>query len=101
MGLDICDLGTPGLTYRRLQVILSNAPEDSAYACSARGDSWTKSDHLLAIVADRLAVSNWQRGGGKGTKPDPIPRPGVGPKVTRHKGEVMTLDQARKRFKRS
>lgn len=39
------------------------------------GDDWTLDQHLLAIVADRLAVANWQRSkdGQKGTRrPKPI-----------------------------
>jgi hypothetical protein len=38
-------------------------------------DDWSRSEHLLAIVADRLAVANWQRSkdGQKGTRrPKPI-----------------------------
>lgn len=34
-------------------------------------------NYLLAHVVDRLASANHQRGGGKGSKPKPIPRPGV------------------------
>lgn len=47
-------------------------------------DDWTLDQHLLAIVADRLAVANWQRSkdGQKGTRrPKPISplarRPGL------------------------
>ena len=39
------------------------------------GDDWSLDQHLLAIVADRLAVANWQRSkdGQKGTRrPKPI-----------------------------
>lgn len=38
---------------------------------------------LLALIADLLAGANWQRSGGKGQRPKPIPRPGVGPQTTR------------------
>ena len=37
--------------------------------------SWTTADYLMAEQADQLAWANWQRGGGKGKKPTPIPRP--------------------------
>ena len=51
--------GTPGtLLHRRLG-----------------GDDWSLDQHLMAIVADRLAVANWQRSkaGQKGTnRPKPI-----------------------------
>lgn len=32
-------------------------------------DDWPLSDQLLAHVVDLLAISNWQRGGGKSSKP--------------------------------
>jgi hypothetical protein len=45
---------------------------------------WTLESHLLAVVADALRGANWQRSGGKGSKPKPIPRPGVGVRVEHH-----------------
>ena len=36
---------------------------------------WPLTVQLLARAVDLLASANWQRGGGKGTKPRPIPRP--------------------------
>lgn len=36
---------------------------------------WDTIEHLLAAVVDLLAAANWQRGGGKGQKPKPVPRP--------------------------
>lgn len=38
--------------------------------------AWTTGEHLTAVVADVLAGANWQRGGGKGAQPKPVPRPG-------------------------
>lgn len=38
-------------------------------------ESWTTGEHLAALIADQLAAANWQRGGGKGTRPKPILRP--------------------------
>ena len=32
-------------------------------------DEWQLSDQLLAHIVDLLAISNWQRGGGKSSKP--------------------------------
>lgn len=37
--------------------------------------NWSMNTHLLALIADVLAGANWQRGGGKGKRPKPIPRP--------------------------
>jgi hypothetical protein len=36
-------------------------------------DEWSRTDHLLALVHDQLAISNWQRAGNKrGPRPKPI-----------------------------
>lgn len=45
--------------------------------------AWSTESHLLAHIVDVLAVANYQRGGGKGTRPKPISRPGSEPKTTR------------------
>lgn len=37
--------------------------------------AWSVSEYLLAAVADSLNLRLWQAGGGKGTRPKPIPRP--------------------------
>ena len=37
--------------------------------------SWSISEYLLASVADALNLRLWQAGGGKGSKPKPVPRP--------------------------
>lgn len=42
-------------------------------------DQWGTAEHLLAAIYDALKGANWQRGGGKGTKPKPLPRPGDAP----------------------
>lgn len=38
-------------------------------------DPWDIDTHLLAGVLDALNGANWQRGGGKGAAPKPVPRP--------------------------
>lgn len=35
------------------------------------GDGWTLDQHLLAIIADRVGLGNWQRQGKKGAKRPP------------------------------
>lgn len=37
--------------------------------------AWTVGEHLTATAVEQLAGANWQRGGGKGKQPAPIPRP--------------------------
>lgn len=42
---------------------------DSRESKTAGIDEWGLTDQLLAHVIDLLAISNWQRGGGKSRKP--------------------------------
>ena len=39
-------------------------------------NAWTVGDYLAAFQADVGQVANWQRGGGEGPRPKPLPRPG-------------------------
>lgn len=57
-------------------------PRDSAFAHEVLGDQadWQVDTHLLAHVAFLLAGANWQRGGGKGTRPKPIKPKAAKPK---------------------
>lgn len=32
-------------------------------------------EYVLLTIADILAAANWQRGGGRGQRPKPLPRP--------------------------
>jgi hypothetical protein len=80
-GLRMGMLFTGELTLRELIVLVNNPARDSAYARAALGAeeiAWTLEAHLLAVIGDRLAGGNWQRSGGKGPRPSPIRRPGVG-----------------------
>jgi len=61
-------------------VYLKHLPPESALVRAVSPDEaeWTLVPHLLAGIADRLEVANWQRAGDKNApKPKPIPRPGV------------------------
>lgn len=53
-----------------------------------QGAGWGITEHLLAASVDVLQGANWQRGGGKGTKPKPLPRPGVSGIKTEHHGHT-------------
>lgn len=62
---------------------------------------WGLPEHLLAAIADRLASIIWQNGGGKGQKPKPISRPGVGPtksNIASHKFDAMTIEDYERRY---
>lgn len=77
-GIDLqADLDTPRLTWRRLSVLLAHLPPDSATLREIHGEmaDWTTTDYLLAAILDVNRGANWQRGGGKGSRPQPIPRP--------------------------
>jgi hypothetical protein len=41
------------------------------------GAGWDVNSSLLAYVGDAVAWANFQRAGGKGREPKPIPRPGA------------------------
>lgn len=67
--------------------LLTYLPAEAATTAALTGvhpaTRWTVTDYLVAVVADQLAVANYQRfkasGGKGGTKPKPIPRPGDEP----------------------
>ncbi|WP_068922203.1 hypothetical protein [Planobispora rosea] len=75
----IADLFTGHLRWWQLRAYLSHLPRESALARKLLGPdaAWGLSEQLLAIAVDQLRAGNWQRGGGKGAKPKPIPRPGT------------------------
>lgn len=92
-GLRWRDIGTGRTNWRDVWAILTAADFDSAIyrALKPEEAAWASRDttnHLLANVFDALAVGNWQRGNGKGRKPKPLKRPGVGPDR-----EVIEMDR--------
>lgn len=64
---------------RRALWLIAWLPEGSAFVASLRGGpqhrAWTVSSYLAAGAINALAAGNWQRGGGKGRKPQPITGP--------------------------
>ena len=72
----LCD-GTDRLNWRDVQVVILEADQGSAIARCELGESafWTVDTHLLAGVLDALNGANFQRGGGRGKRPSPVPRP--------------------------
>ena len=73
----LCD-GTDRLNWRDVQVVVLEADQGSAIARCELGESafWTVDTHLLAGVLDALNGANFQRSGGRGKRPSPVPRPG-------------------------
>jgi hypothetical protein len=81
--VDILDLGTPRLSYRRLINLIRHLPRESATAVAMIGEvhPWDDSDYLLARIADSVAHLGWMFAGVHAKNapkkpPDPVPRPG-------------------------
>lgn len=78
-GLRLGDLGSEALTWADLIAFVAwvKTTHDSALGFEIRGHAiWSIEAQLSAVVADQLAIANWQRAGKKNSpKPKPIPRP--------------------------
>jgi hypothetical protein len=74
---------------------LHNLPADSATrrVLDPEASGWGVTEHLLAAGVDALRGANWQRSGGKGAKPKPLPRPGINTTKTEHHGRVERSPQ--------
>lgn len=76
-------------------LLLEQLPAESRFA-RARSGAWTLDQYMLAAVFDAVQWGNYQRNGGRGKRPKPIPRPGEGPdRETFGGASVMTIDEAR------
>lgn len=101
--LSLNDLTAGRLTFRRLRGLVANLPPDGTAMWRAQRrqhedveatlsvvepDSawWTPERDMLALLADLMSLRIWQAGGGKGSKPRPISRPGVGRKARKRGG---------------
>lgn len=95
--IDLLDVYRGDLSVRKTTVLALNLPAGAAVWQDMGIDAaWTTQDHLTALIADSLQLANWQRGGGKGKQPKPIPRPEDAKK--KEDAKQATLDKAR-RFK--
>lgn len=76
----LCD-GTDRLNWGDLVTIVEEAPRSSALLRHLKPaeSGWDTNSYLLAAAVDALNGANWQRGGGKGKRPEPVPRPNDGP----------------------
>lgn len=97
LGLRIESLGTPRLSWRDLWVIVRQAPRTSALARSIHGSraAWSQDTYILADLFDAIQGGNWQRGGGKGSRPKPFPRPkrDDDKTTTRYGSGALTIDE--------
>lgn len=87
--MDLLDLGTERLSWRRFRNLVDRLPVGSQLYRDLHGDGWTATEHLLAAAVDALNAANWQRGnaGNKSPspKPKPVPRPGDAAEASTHK----------------
>lgn len=94
---DVQDLFTGRLTARQVIAWINQLPAGCALDRAQHGDDalWDLHAQLLAAGVDVSMWANYQRAGGKGPKPQPIPRPGV--KDTRRRVGKTNLpaDEAR------
>ncbi|MFH9419993.1 hypothetical protein [Streptomyces sp. NPDC017529] len=86
--MDLLDWHRGRLSARRLSVLLAHLPRDGAVARALHDEAaeWSVTDHLLATVADHLAVANWMFATVNRDEdteppeyPEPLQRPGAGP----------------------
>ena len=113
--MDLLTLGR-GLTYRRIGVLITALPSESAFIEAFADDhpgekmkmsetmlQWSLDQRLLAMIAQQLAGANWQRGGGKGSTPNLFAddasgeRYGVGSTLTREQKRAALAARAPKR----
>lgn len=82
-GVDILDVGTPHLSWRRLHSLIEQLPRESRYAAVSGGDQtrWGHLEHLVATVVDLLQIGNWMfasaHSKSRVNEPKMIERPGV------------------------
>lgn len=77
VGKRMDDLGTPAFTWLELKALAAYPIPGGPLWTSIVGHDWTQEKELLALNFDAAQLALWQRGGGKGRKPKPYPRPGV------------------------
>lgn len=72
-----------GVPLADVAAMAAHLPRDSATMLAVvprqPAEAWDANTHLLAYLGDLLAGANWQRGGGKGSRPKPLKRPKIGP----------------------
>ena len=106
--LDIADVGTERLSWRRLRVLLRHLPRESAFVRDRAGEAARggETEQLLALLADTLAAINRNLVQPHSRtllpKAQRLPRPGVTDRGDgrRWGSSAMPLDVMRKRLER-
>jgi hypothetical protein len=104
--VDVRELGTPRLTWRRFLALVAGLPRTSATFRAMHPESadWGLLEQLTAAACDALSIANWQRAqAGSKTRiapPKPIQRPGVTSAGERRWGKPQPLARIRARLDR-
>lgn len=100
-GAKIEDIGGKRLPWTAFKAFVKFLPPDSATNRVLHPDgAWGLREQLEALIVDLLVVANWQRAGGKGAKPKPLPRPGFKDQTKRSTfgSKKMSIDEMRKKL---
>lgn len=77
---------------------MEHIPPDSALGAAVQGGpqfrGWRIDTYLLAAAVDVLQAANYQRSGGKGSRPKPVTRPG---RKQRGEGSPLAAMRPRRR----
>lgn len=82
-GIDLWRSVGRTIPWARVRRLVRSLPDDSRFVSAVAGDTpsgvgrgalpdvtgWPRRDRLLASIIDELAIANWQRGQGKGKRP--------------------------------
>lgn len=106
LGLHIEWLGTPRLTWRDLQTVITQAPADSAIVRATMPAAiFGATDRLLLLIELRIRQLAWSLGGQKGPAPQLIDLPGdetrsqaSDPDSTTWRPEPVTIDEMNARL---
>lgn len=102
-GVDLLDVGSRRLSWRRLYNLVERLPLASHTGRAIQGEAveWGHAEHLLASVFEAveslnytLQVVNTPKGKARPKKPTPMARPGQ--RHTRHRSELSPADMARR-----
>lgn len=81
--IDLLDLGTERLSWRRFENLIAHLPRDSATVLNVAGEQarWGDQEHLLATVVDAISQLSWITASAYSRKapdrPKPLRRPGM------------------------
>jgi hypothetical protein len=87
-------LGTEAFSWYDLAAVVKHVQTEpsSALAKELHGPIWSVEAQIAAVIADTLAMANWQRAGKKSAqKPKPISRPWEQPKTTSLGSEAIPI----------